>query len=484
MSRANARRGTFDRHARRHARPQLEGLEQRLLLYATTGGLWSHPARITFSFVPDGTNVGGTPSNLFAKFNSVAPTQTWQNIFLKAAAYWESYANINLVQVSDSGVPVGGTYYQQGDPNNGDIRIGGYPQAMGTLAFAILPPPMNGGSAAGDIFFNTSQQWQINTNYDIMTVALHEFGHALGLDHSTTTTADMYAYYNGFKQYPTTDDVAGIQAIYGARQPDAFSGLTLTGNYTSATATDTSPYLNPGSSQMALYYLDLQGPSYPEWFKVTVPSTTNGTMVATMQSTNLSELSPRVQVYNSSVWSLGYATAPSTYGSTVSVTITGVAAGQVYYIKAAAAGDGPTQGGNYGLLVNFGSTIQWPIGPPNTYVANAPDRGGGGVAEGSGNGADGQGGGHSHGRGDGSRDEGDTLVMCQETVIFDTLRILPTGGQSNAGVSISDESLLIAPSPQAHDVALGALADDQSWTKARGRGGSQAVWLPRILTLG
>src|SRR5215510_7733346 len=44
----------------------------------------------------------------------------------------------------------------------------------------------------------------------------HEFGHALGLAHSTVTAAMMYPYYGGPHRYLDADDTAGIQAIYGS----------------------------------------------------------------------------------------------------------------------------------------------------------------------------------------------------------------------------------------------------------------------------
>ena len=135
---------------------------------------------------------------------------------------WEAVAGINLVQVADDGSPIGTAGNQQGDPRFGDIRIGGMAQSGGQLAFAFVPPPFNGGTDAGDIFFNTSQWWQTNgTTYDLETVAIHELGHALGMGHSAIATADMYASYGGTKQALTSDDTTGIQSIYGTRPPDA-----------------------------------------------------------------------------------------------------------------------------------------------------------------------------------------------------------------------------------------------------------------------
>ena len=201
---------------KRAAHPLLEGLEDRLLLYSTLGAQWTYGSRITFSFVPDGTSIGGTPSVLFQTLNAKFSTATWQQQFQKAAAVWQNVTNINLAQVSDDGSSLGANGNQQDDSRFGDIRISAIPQSSGTLATCFLPPPINGGSDAGDIVFNSNVNWQVNSTYDLETVAIHEIGHALGMGHSQITTADMYAYYNGQKQSLTTDDTGGIQSIYGA----------------------------------------------------------------------------------------------------------------------------------------------------------------------------------------------------------------------------------------------------------------------------
>lgn len=48
-------------------------------------------------------------------------------------------------------------------------------------------------------------------------MAVHEFGHSLGLSHSSVQGAIMYPYYQSltsdFKL--SSDDITGIQAIYG-----------------------------------------------------------------------------------------------------------------------------------------------------------------------------------------------------------------------------------------------------------------------------
>ena len=54
--------------------------------------------------------------------------------------------------------------------------------------------------------------------FNLFTVAAHEFGHALGLAHSTDPSALMYPTYKYQHPYGVhlpKDDVKGIQALYG-----------------------------------------------------------------------------------------------------------------------------------------------------------------------------------------------------------------------------------------------------------------------------
>src|SRR2546421_6293617 len=99
--------------AKRKARPRLEPLEDRLLLYSTLGGQWAFGSRITYSFVPDGTSIGGTPSVLFQTLNAKFSKATWEQQFQKAAAVWQAVTNINLAQVSDDGSAMGVNGNQQ-----------------------------------------------------------------------------------------------------------------------------------------------------------------------------------------------------------------------------------------------------------------------------------------------------------------------------------------------------------------------------------
>lgn len=366
-----------DRHGRR---PNVEPLEDRLLLYAFNGGEWVHGQRITYSFIPDGTLVGGISSNLSAAMADRGhSTAQWQNQFRRAAALWQASTNINLIEVPDDGSDLSVSGYQQNDSRFGDIRIAGIIQEEGTLGVSFLPPVLNGGTLAGDIVLNADQLWNVNTDYDLLTVGLHEFGHSLGLDHSTAFNAGsqqlaqssvMYAAYNGVKQSLSTDDVAGIQGVYGPRLHDAFDLARSNGTFTQASQISSFTVNN----QIRLGDLDITG-SDVDIYYVVAPANTSGTVTFTMQSSELSGLSPRLQVLKPNLQTWGIASSTG-YGATVTVSVGNVVPGQGFYIRASTAGGGSSTGA-YGLLVNFSTARIDPIPPFAEVVESTADAGSG-----------------------------------------------------------------------------------------------------------
>ena len=111
----------------------------------------------------------------------------------------------------------------------------------------------SGGSTMteADIVVNTHQPWDsyrgpLRSAFDIQRVVLHETGHLLGLDHSTISTAIMSPYINN-SYLLQPDDIAGIQALYGA--PTGSPTPTPTPTPTaSATATPTPTPSAPASA--------------------------------------------------------------------------------------------------------------------------------------------------------------------------------------------------------------------------------------------
>jgi hypothetical protein len=358
--------------------------------YSATGNAWPNPQLVTLSFVPDGTVVAsdsyGHPitSNLFATFNAHPgwTTATWQDQIIKAAQAWAQQTNLNFQVVADSGADSGAGSYQQGDPQFGDIRVGGYAMTGSNLAYAYLPPPVNNFSVAGDFNFNTSYGFNVGSTYDLFTVAAHETGHALGMDHSTVSAAVMYPGYTTVKSSLNSDDVAGIRSIYSAGLPrsgDAYSGGS--GNHSFANAVDLTSQLEPVALTTVQNNLDITSAGEADYYKVTAPATTGGTLVVKAQTAGLSLLRQAVTVYASNQSTvLGSASSAGAYnGTTDTVTVSGVTAGQVFYLKVAGADTTAFGTGAYALTLNLGSGASPAVTLPNTLTANgSPFQAGGG----------------------------------------------------------------------------------------------------------
>ena len=64
-------------------------------------------------------------------------------------------------------------------------------------------------------------------SYDTQTVWLHEFGHALGLDHSGVDGAVMEPYYEGVRRALHSDDIAGIKSLYASGPVNEAPSVTI-----------------------------------------------------------------------------------------------------------------------------------------------------------------------------------------------------------------------------------------------------------------
>ena len=117
---------------------------------------------------------------------------------------------------------------------------------------------------------------------DLQGVATHEYGHALGLGHSSVATSTMVGTVNDFAlslRSLDADDVAGVQAIYGAVSPakprietyDVAAGvLTITGSGFSAIGNEVRfPRATPATISAPLSVGSL--PSTQGGTRITVP---------------------------------------------------------------------------------------------------------------------------------------------------------------------------------------------------------------------
>jgi hypothetical protein len=220
----------------------------------TPGGI------VTWSLMADGTTLdpstaglgmSGT-SNLTSVFAQVGGTVPAMAAIQAAFSAWSAVDNIQFVQVGESGsLPFGAAY--GGSTVVGNIRIGAFAIDGYVGAVGYAPPPNGGTTLEGDVIFNASNRFGIpagnegdlyelypasNDFYylnDFAGLFTHELGHALGLAHTDVPSAVMCGYVDAsftgaqcawadpdgdymapITRLPKADDIAGIQALYGA----------------------------------------------------------------------------------------------------------------------------------------------------------------------------------------------------------------------------------------------------------------------------
>ncbi|XP_075219994.1 matrix metalloproteinase-2-like isoform X2 [Lycorma delicatula] len=135
----------------------------------------------------------------------------------RALNVWSKHSLLNFQEVNSPNADIL-IYFERGNHNDG------YPfDGKGKiLAHAFFP----GSGRGGDAHFDEDEIWQlegdsndVDGSTSLFAVAAHEFGHSLGLSHSSVKGALMYPWYQGLQENfeLPEDDRYGIQQLYGAR---------------------------------------------------------------------------------------------------------------------------------------------------------------------------------------------------------------------------------------------------------------------------
>ena len=313
---------------------QVEALEPRDVP-ATFGTPWPDGERVTLSFAPDGALIGSSASDLFAELGPDARLAV-----LRAFQAWAVHANVNIGLVPDSGAAFGTGGAIQGDPRFGDVRVGG--RALAGDVLAITAPYNLYDNYSGDLVVNTAAPFGLS-GYDLYTALLQESGHALGVGNSPDAASVMYEFYSGVRTGLSAGDIASIQALYGARQPDQYEGLG--GNDTLAAATR---YRSDVTA-------DLTTTGDVDVYKFTAGVLTQSVTVS-LRAAGLSLLTARVEVLDASGRVLASRAVTDPLANDITLSLGGLRAGTTYYVRVSGAG-GEFGIGSYALQIKQSSLL-------------------------------------------------------------------------------------------------------------------------------
>jgi len=175
------------------------------LLFAVQGSGWDGPGRGAVSLTYCFDNATADISTELQRSEIRRALNTWAD----AAAIFFTETTTPHLQWSTDFLFTSGSH--------GDAKP--FDGPGGTLGHALFPPPLNGEPDAGDVHFDDADTFSVGTGNDLYSIALHEIGHSLGLDHSSDPSSVMYPVYRAGTVFSnlSQDDVDALLSLYCAR---------------------------------------------------------------------------------------------------------------------------------------------------------------------------------------------------------------------------------------------------------------------------